>query len=102
MATEVTTSNVAEFLSSDVPVILDFWAEWCGPCRKLAPLLEEISVEAEGRYKVGKVNIDENQELAAEYKVDAIPTCVVVKDGQVVNRIVGLTSKEKYLQALID
>ncbi len=90
-----------EVLCSDLPVMLDFWAEWCGPCRMLAPTVEKIAADYEGRIKVGKVNVDEEPELASAFKIDSIPTVVIIKDKAV--RAVSLGYKpESALTALID
>ncbi len=90
-----------EVLTATVPVLVDFWAEWCGPCRMIAPLLAELAGEYHGQVKIGKVNVDENQQLAGEYRVSAIPTLLVFKDGQVQDVIVGLKSKRD-LKASLD
>lgn len=82
-----------EVIKSDKPVLVDFWAPWCGPCRSLAPVIEEITKEFEGRVKVGKVNVDNNQELARKYGIMSIPTLVIFKNGQVVEQMVGFTQK---------
>ena len=83
----------AEVLQSLTPVLVDFWAEWCGPCKAITPILGELADEYEGRVKIGKVNIDEQQELAAEYGIRAIPTLLLFDKGQVADQIVGLRSK---------
>jgi thioredoxin 1 len=90
----LTQENFAkEVLQSPTPVLVDFWAEWCGPCKMIAPILDELAGEYAGRVRIGKVNIDEQQSLAAEYNVRAIPTLLLFKQGQVADQIVGLRSK---------
>ncbi len=89
-----------EVLHSQKSVLIDFWATWCGPCRMIAPIIEEIANEADGEYKVGKVNVDEEPELATAFGVSSIPMLVVVKDGKVVNSMVGFRPKEEILELL--
>ena len=89
-----------EVLESNEPVLLDFWADWCGPCRMVSPIIDEIAKEVKGQAKVGKINIDEETELAKEYKVMSIPTLMVVKDGKVSSTSIGVQPKEKILSML--
>ena len=88
-------------LKTDRPVLVDFWAPWCGPCRSLAPVLEEIGKEYDGRANVIKVNVDESPKTAANYRVQSIPTLLFIREGKVRETLVGLTTKDK-LAALID
>jgi thioredoxin 1 len=90
----LTTDNFAEkVLKSHTPTLVDFWAEWCGPCKMIAPILDELADEYAGRVNIGKVNIDDHQSLAAEYGVRAIPTLLLFHSGEVTEQIVGLRSK---------
>lgn len=90
----VTTENFEkEVLQSDIPVIVDFWAEWCMPCRMIAPVLEELSVEYDGKLRVAKVNVDDYGEIGTQYNIISIPTLLVFKDGQMVKQHVGAAPK---------
>ena len=94
---ELTDANFEnEVVESDLPVLVDFWAEWCMPCRMLAPTIEELATEFSGRVKVGKVNTDENRDVSIKYDINAIPTIILFKDGQAIRKFVGVTSKQEF------
>ncbi len=86
-----------EVVKSSLPCLVDFWAEWCGPCKNLAPILEEISNELKEKVKIGKINIDDNQELAAKFSIRSIPTMILFKDGNSIDTKVGLPPKKELL-----
>jgi len=101
MAIEITDSNFEELvLNSDKPVLLDFWAEWCGPCRMLGPLVEEIHNDFDGKAVVGKVNVDENPEVSGKYGIRSIPTVLFLKGGEVVDKSVGAVAKNVLAEKL--
>lgn len=100
--TTITQENFKlEVLQSAQPFLVDFWAEWCGPCKMLSPILDELAQEYDGRIRIGKVNIDEHQELAAQYGIRSIPTLLLFQQGQVAEQLVGLRSKRD-LKAAFD
>ncbi len=101
MAMEITDAQFSqEVLNSEIPVLVDFWAPWCGPCRMVAPILEEIAKEYEGRLKVVKVNVDENQIVASSYGIMSIPTLILFRAGTPVGKLVGALPKDAIKQQL--
>lgn len=94
MAKQITDANYNEIIAEGKPVVIDFWATWCGPCRMVGPIIDELAGEYEGRVNIGKVDVDANSELPSQFSVRNIPTIIFLKDGNVVNKLVGAQSKE--------
>lgn len=103
-AVEITDANFEEIIQSDKPVLVDFWAEWCGPCKMIGPVVEELAGEYEGKAVVGKVNVDENGVISAKFGIRSIPTLLIFKNGQIVDKQIGAVPKavlSKKLEAQI-
>ena len=96
MEIEIKNNNLEELTAAGLPVVLDFYATWCGPCTKIAPIIEELAAEFDGKIAVGKCDVDENDEIAAQYGIRNIPTVLFIKDGQVVDKHVGAAPKSLF------
>lgn len=92
----ITSENYESVLKSENPVVVDFWATWCGPCRMVGPVIESLAEEYEGKTSVCKLNVDENPDLATEYKIMSIPTVMIMKNGEIVDKAVGVRTREEY------
>ena len=100
MEITLTKENFDAEIGGETPILVDFWASWCGPCKMLMPIIDQIAKEADGKYKVGKVNVDEQGELAMRYGIQSIPTLIVFKNGEEVNRLLGVRPKGAILEML--
>ena len=100
MEIEITTQNFDEIMSQGKPVLMDFWATWCGPCKRLGPIIEELAAEYDGKAVVGKCDIEENDDLTEKFGIMNVPTVVLLKDGKEVDRVVGLAMKNVYQEKL--
>ncbi len=98
---EITKNNFTdEVMNSDIPVLLDFWATWCGPCRMISPIVKELAEEYSGKLKVGKVNVDEEAELASAFGITSIPTIVLIKNGKTVSSSIGFMTKDQLVKMI--
>lgn len=99
-AVEITDNNFEEIINSDQPVLVDFWAEWCGPCKMIAPVVEELASEYDGKAVIGKVDVDSNPEVSAKFGIRSIPTLLVFKNGEIVDKQIGAVPKNVLSQKL--
>lgn len=100
MAFKVTDENYKELLNGDKPVVLDFWAEWCGPCRMVGPVIDELATEYEGKVVVGKVDVDDNSDIVSEYGIRNIPTVLFFKEGKIIDKQVGAAVKGVFVEKI--
>lgn len=92
----LTSENYTDFINADAPVVVDFWATWCGPCRMVSPVIESLADEFEGKMSICKVNVDEVPDAATQYKIMSIPTVMIMKKGEIIDKAVGVRTKEEY------
>lgn len=100
MALQITDQNFNEYLGQDKPLVVDFWATWCGPCRMVGPIIDELAAEYEGKVNIGKCDVDSNQALPAQFGVRNIPTVIFLKNGEIQGKIVGAQSKDAFRQEI--
>lgn len=100
MEVTITNENYMELVKGDQPVMIDFWATWCGPCRQMSPIVEELAKEYDGKVVVGKCNIDEEEDIAMQYGIRSIPTIIFIKNGEIVDKTVGAVPKAKLVEKL--
>lgn len=100
MTLQITDANLEEVLQTDKLVVIDFWAEWCGPCKVVGPIIDEISKEYKDKVVIGKVDVDNNDEAATKYNIRNIPTILFIKNGEIVDKIVGVTSKKPLVEKI--
>ena len=100
MALIVTDENYKDLINGDKPVVLDFWAEWCGPCRMVGPIIDELATDYEGRVEIGKVDVDSNNDIVAKFGIRNIPTVIFFKGGQIVDKQVGAAQKEAFAEKI--
>lgn len=92
---EINTDNFPKLITSELPLVIDFWAEWCGPCKAIAPMMEEFAREYDGQVNIGKCDVEENNDLAVEFKIRNVPTILFIRNGEVVDKIVGAVSRDE-------
>jgi len=100
MALAITNSNYEEIIAGDKPVVIDFWAEWCGPCRMIGPIIEELAEEYKDKVVIGKCDVDENNDVAAKYSVRNIPTIIFLKNGEIIDKQVGYAGKDALIEKI--
>lgn len=97
---EINTDNFPELTASELPLVIDFWAEWCGPCKAIAPMMEGFAREYKGRVNIGKCDVEENNDLAVQFKIRNVPTILFIRNGEVVDKVVGAVSREEIVRKM--